>query len=345
MGEGHPAKPILDYLNQALINRLAADGGPPIYTLTPEEARSVLLRAQSCSVRKPDAEVKDWTVNSGPYALRLRTFRPHAAIDRGPVIIYFHGAGWVMGDSTTHDRLVRELAVGANAMLVFVDYDRAPEHRYPIAIEEAYVATCYVSGHAAEFGVDAATLAVAGDSAGGNMATVVALLSKQRSGPAIAGQLLFYPVTNADFETGSYKQFADGPWLTRAAMQWFWDQYLPDHSLRKNPTASPLLASPEQLAGLPPALIITVENDVLRDEGEAYGRKLIEAGVEVVTTRYNGTIHDFVMLNALAQAAPTRAAIAQAVGFLNSMVHQKAGPEAVLEEATHDCRTPQTARV
>jgi acetyl esterase/lipase len=165
--------------------------------------------------------------------------------------------------------------------------------------------------------------AVAGDSVGGNMATVVSLLAKERSGPAIAAQLLFYPVTNADFETGSYKQFADGPWLTRAAMQWFWDQYLPDHNQRKDATASPLLASLKQLADLPRALIITAENDVLRDEGEAYGRKLIEAGVEVVTTRYNATIHDFVMLNALAGAAPTRAAVSQGIDFLKSVFAPK----------------------
>jgi len=234
--------------------------------------------------------------------------------------MYFHGAGWVMGDSTTHDRLVRRLAIGAGAMLVFVDYDRAPEYRYPVAIEEAYAATCYVADHPEEFGVDAARLAVAGDGVGGNMATIVTLLAKQRSGPRIGGQLLFCPVTSADFETGSYKQFADGPWLTKAAMQWSWDQYLPDHSLRKDPTASPLMASLEQLRGLPRALIITAENDVLRDEGEAYGRKLIEAGVEVVVARYNATIHDFVMLNALADAAPTRAAITQAVDFLKSTV-------------------------
>jgi len=180
--------------------------------------------------------------------------------------------------------------------------------------------TQYVSEHAEEFGVDPTLLAVAGESSGGNMATVVSLFAKQRSGPRIAGQLLFYPATNADFETASYEQFADGPWLTRTAMQWFWDQYLPDRSKRKDPHASPLLASLEQLAGLPRALIITAENDVLRDEGEAYGRRLIEAGVEVVTTRYNATIHDFMLLNALATAAPTRAALTQAVDFLKSIL-------------------------
>src|SRR5215813_7291223 len=255
-------KPILDRVNQALLDELAANGGPPIYTLTPEQARSQLLRTQS-AFNESDAIVKDCTVNWGELALRLRTIRPRSISGRPPVVMYFHGAGWVMGDSTTHDRLIRQLAVGADTMVVFVDYSRAPEHRYPVAIEEAYAATCYVSGHADELGVDAARLAVAGDSVGGNMAAVVALLAKQRSGPKISGQLLFYPVTNADFESGSYKQFAEGPWLTKRAMQWFWDQYLPDHDKRKEPTASPLLGSLEQLAGLPPALIVTAENDVL----------------------------------------------------------------------------------
>jgi acetyl esterase len=322
MAKGKPATleiPVLDHVNKTLLDQLAAEGGPPIYTLTPEAARSLLVRLQS-GFGSPDAVVKDWRINSGQQTLRLRTIRAHTASDRLPVIMYFHGAGWVMGDSTTHDRLVRQLAIGTNAMLVFVDYSHAPEHRYPVAIEEAYAATCQVSERAEEFGVDASRLAVAGDSVGGNMATVVALLAKERSGPRILGQLLFYPVTNADFEAGSYTQFADGPWLTKPAMQWFWDQYLPDAKLRSNPTASPLTASPQQLSGLPRALIITAENDVLRDEGEAYGRKLIDAGVEVVTTRYNGTIHDFVMLNALADAAPTRAAIAQAVEFLKKVL-------------------------
>jgi len=318
--------PVLEHSSQALLDRLAADGGPPIYSLTPEEARSALLRAQS-AFSTPDAVVKDWKVSSDHQTLRLRTVRPHSITGRPPVIMYFHGAGWVMGDSTTHERLVRQLAIGANAVAVFVDYDLAPEHRYPVAINEAYAATCYLSTHGEEFDVDATRLAVAGDSVGGNMATVVALLAKQESGPRIAGQLLFYPVTNADFESSSYKQFADGPWLTKSAMQWFWDQYLPDPSLRKNPTASPLMASTQQLRGLPPTLIITAENDVLRDEGEAYGRKLIEAGVQVVTTRYNATIHDFVMLNALAEAAPTRAALSQAVDFLKGVLAPKPNRE------------------
>lgn len=311
---------VLDRTIQKLIEDLAVHREPPIYELTPEEARNTLLRAQSGPAQKPIAQIKDWNINSKAGPLRLRTIRPLHAGDRTPVILYFHGGGWVLGDATTHDRLVRELAVGAEATIVFVDYDRAPEHRYPVAIEEAYAATRYVSEHAVEFNIDAMHLAIAGDSVGANMATVVSLMAKQRSGPAIAGQLLFYPVTNSDFESASYREFANGPWLTRSAMQWFWDQYLPDHSKRKDPYVSPLLASLDQLAASPRTLIITAEIDVLRDEGEAYGRRLIEAGVDVVTTRYNAAIHDFVMLNALTTSAPARAAVSQAVNFLKDVL-------------------------
>jgi acetyl esterase len=328
--------PVLDHTIREFLNRLAANAGPPVYQLTPDCARSTLLRAQSGTVRKPDAQIKDWSVDSAVGALRLRTIRPNSARVSSPVTMYFHGGGWVMGDATTHDRLMRELAVGADATVVFVDYDRAPEHRYPVAIEQAYAATQYVSEHSEEFGVDATRLAVAGESSGGNMATVVSLLAKERSGPDIAGQLLFYPATDADFETDSYKQFADGPWLTRRAMQWFWDQYLPDNSKRNEPHASPLLASLDQLSGMPRTLIITTENDVLRDEGEAYGRKLIEAGVEVVTTRYNATIHDFMLLNALADSAPTRAALKQGVNFLKSVLAPKEIREPFMEEGEDD---------
>ena len=310
---------ILDRINRDFLTRLAAKNEPPIYTLTPEEARNSLLRAQSHETRKPTAEIKAWNVASGKWSHRILTIRPRGVTDRCPVIMYFHGAGWVMGDAMTHGRLARQLAVASHATVVFLEYDRAPEHRYPVAIEQAYAATRYVSDHADQFGVDESRLAVAGDSAGGNMATVVALLAKQRRGPEIAGQLLLYPVTSATFDSGSYREFADGPWVTKRAMQWFWDQYTPDRELRNCSTASPLEATTAELAGLPRALVITAENDVLRDEGEAYGRKLVEAGVEVVATRYNATIHDFLMLDALADAAPTRAAMTQAIAFLKSV--------------------------
>jgi acetyl esterase len=324
MGDCQPAiheTRVLDHTNQALIERLRAHAGPPIYSLTPDEARNELVRMQSGF--RPDTLVTDSKVNSGSRPLRLRTIRPRSASNDAPCIMYFHGGGWVVGDFTTHERLMTELAAGANALLVYVDYDRAPECRYPVAVEQAYAATCYFAENAQEFGVDAARLAVAGDSSGANLATVTTLLAKARSGPKIAGQLLFYPPTSAELESCSHREFADGPWLTRATMQWFWDQYLPDRSERNESSASPLLASLQQLTGLPRALIITAEFDVLRDEGEAYGRKLMQAGVDVVSTRYNGTIHDFMMMNALADAAPTRAAVAQAVDFLKTLGSEK----------------------
>ena len=218
----------------------------------------------------------------------------------------------------THDRLIREIAVGAHAAVVFVDYDRAPEAQFPIPLEEAYAATKYVAENGSTLNVDSSRLAVVGDSAGGNIATAVTLLSKERRGPKISFQLLFYPVTDANFETGSYTQFQDGPWLTKAAMEWFWNAYLPDKAARRAMIAAPLTATPNQLEGLPNALVITAENDVLRDEGEAYARKLWEAGVRVTCTRYIGAVHDFVMLDAIADSPAARSAIAQANAALIS---------------------------
>lgn len=235
-----------------------------------------------------------------------------------PVIVYFHGAGWVLGDTTTHDRLVRQLAIGAHAAVIFVDYDRSPEVHYPVAIEEDYAVTKYVAEHPAEFNIDASRLAIAGDSVGGNMTAVVSLLAKERKGPAITAQLLFYPVTDATMNDGSYQTFANGPWLTKRAMAWFWNAYLPDPSARQDIHVSPLNATVDQLRGLPAALVITDENDVLRDEGEAYARKLTEAGVTVTTTRYLSAIHDFVMLNVLSDTPAAKGAIEQATDFLRN---------------------------
>ena len=222
----------------------------------------------------------------------------------------------MLGDADTHDRLVRELANSVGAAIVFVDYARAPESRFPTALEEIYAATAFVARHAVALDVDASRIAIAGDSAGGNLAAGVALLAKQRRGPRLVFQALLYPVTCAAFDSESYEIYAEGPWLTRAAMHAFWDAYLPDVAARKQVLASPLEASLDELAGLPDELVIVGEHDVLRDEGEAYARKLTEAGVRVTSTRYNGTIHDFALLNALADTPATRAAIAQAIGAL-----------------------------
>jgi acetyl esterase len=311
------AAPVLEPTTQHFIDGLA--GAPPIYTLTPDAMRKVLLHAQSGAVAKPHVDIEDRVLPVGPKgATRVRVIRPKAKTGVLPAIVYFHGAGWVMGGPTTHDRLVRELAVGAGAVLVFVDYDRSPENRYPVAIEEDYAVTKYVAGHAAEFRADPQRLAIAGDSVGGNMTAVVSLLAKERQGPAIKAQVLFYPVTDASLSEASYTEFANGPFLTTKAMVYFWDAYLPEKSARTDPHVSPLNASLEQLKGEAPALVITDENDVLRDEGEAYAHKLTEAGVRVTATRYVATIHDFVMLNALAETPAARAAIAQAVDFLKS---------------------------
>jgi len=311
------AAPVLDPTTQKFLDGLA--GGKPIYTLTPDAARHVLVGAQSGPVGLAAVTIQDRTIPVGPKGhTRIRALRPEGAKGVLPAIVYFHGAGWVMGDTKTHDRLVRALAVGARAAVIFVDYDRSPENRYPVAIEEDYAATQYVAEHAVELGVDPRRIAVAGDSVGGNMAAVVCLLAKERKGPAIAAQLLFYPVTDASMDDGSYGSFADGPWLTKAAMAWFWDAYLPDLAARKDRHVSPLNATLDELSGLPPAIVITAENDVLRDEGEAYARKLTQAGVTVTATRYGATIHDFVMLNALAETPAARAAVAQASEFLRA---------------------------
>ncbi len=309
---------------RALLEALDGQGGPPLYTLSYRDARAVLDKAQSIPVFKQPAEIEDANVRGGPKGeVSIRIVRPKP---RGegplPVVMYFHGGGWILGNKETHDRLVREIANGSQAAVVFVNYTPSPEARYPTSIEEAYAATRYVAENGASMGLDPSRLAVAGDSVGGNMTAAVTILAKQRGGPKIGHQLLFYPVTDASFDTGTYRQFAGGPWLTRSAMKWFWDAYAPDLSKRNEPTAPPLRATVEELRGLPPALVITDENDVLRDEGEAYAHKLNEAGVRVTATRYLGTVHDFMLLNAFTDDPAPRGAIAQATAFLREAFGQ-----------------------
>ena len=309
---GLEPRPVLEPVTQSLIDGLAAAGGPPIYTLSPDDARDVLTKVQSVPVKKAPAAIEDTTFPVGPTGTtRIRIVRPDGAKGPTPVVMWFHGGGWILGDKETHDRLVREVASGTGATVVFVDYDRSPEARFPVAIEQAYAATKYVAEHGAELGVDGSRLAIAGDSVGGNMTAVVAILAKQRKGPKIALQVLYYPVTDSSLAEKSYTDFGDGPWLSKPEMAWFWDAYLPDRAARAAITASPLNATVEDLRGLPDALVIVDENDILRDEGEAYARKLASAGVRVTSTRYNGTIHDFIMLNPLAETPATRAAIQQ----------------------------------
>jgi acetyl esterase len=290
------------------------------------DARRNALALQAGNVAKLAAASEDRTIPGGPRGeISIRIVRPEGATRVLPVVMYFHGGGWVLNDQNTYDRLIREIANGAEAAVVFVNYTRSPEARYPVAVEEAYAATHWVAVNGAAVNLDGSRLAVAGDSSGGNMATVVALLAKERGGPDIKYQVLFYPTVDADFDTDSYRQFAEGPFLTREAMKWFWNHYAPKVAVRTEPTASPLRASIGQLQGLPSAFILTAEFDVLRDEGEAYARRLSEAGVTVTAVRYLGTIHAFTVLNALSETPAASAAIDQANSVLRRVFAEGTG--------------------
>ncbi|MFC7968298.1 alpha/beta hydrolase [Streptomyces cinereoruber] len=297
-----------------------ATATPPfLYQLPLAEGRKAVEDAQSGDVELPAVDEQWVSVPGGPTGeVRAMIVRPAGAQGELPVVVFVHGAGWVFGSAHTHDRLVRELAVGTGAAVVFPEYDLSPEHRYPIAVEQVWTVARWVVTHGTTHGLDATRIAVAGDSVGGNMSTVLTLLAKERGGLTLAHQVLFYPVTDASFDTTSYRQFAEGYFLRRDGMQWFWDQYTTDEKQRAEITASPLRASVEQLTGLPPALVITAEADVLRDEGEAYAAKLRQAGVEVTAVRVQGVIHDFVMLNALRGTQGAEVAIALAVSTLRT---------------------------
>lgn len=298
------AKPVLEA--EAAQFAQDTDKPPFLFQLPPEEGRQTVEDVQSGEIEKPAVDEEWITVEGGPTgSVKVRIVKPAGATGTLPVVFYIHGAGWVFGSASTHDRLVRELAVGAEAAVVFPEYDRAPEAKYPTAIEQNYAAAQWVMQHGAEKALDASRFAVCGDSVGGNMSAVLTLMAKERGDVTIAQQVLLYPVTNADFDTASYHQFAEHYFLAREGMQWFWDQYTENDEQRKEIFASPLRATLEQLADLPPALVITAEADVLRDEGEAYAAKLRDAGVPVTQVRVGGTIHDFMLLNAL---RPTHAA-------------------------------------
>jgi acetyl esterase/lipase len=310
---------VLEPASQALVK--ATVGPPFLHELSPAEARAVLDELQGAPIDKLPVNDRWTTVPADVGDVRVRIVRPPDAVGTLPVILYMHGGGWVLGNADTHDRLVREVAVGTGAAVVFVDYDRSPETRYPVAIEQGYATAQWIVRDGAANQLDPNRIAIAGDSVGGNMTAALTLMAQERGDVRFVHQSMYYPVTDAAMDTGSYQQFAEGYFLTAKMRAWFWDAYAPDVERRMEPFASPLRASDEQLASLPPAFVIVDEADVLRDEGEAYAARLRAAGTPVTTVRYDGITHDFMMLNALRDTDATHAAIAQAIAILRNALN------------------------
>nr|WP_294787935.1 alpha/beta hydrolase [uncultured Flavobacterium sp.] len=292
--------------------KLLNSGGAPLESLPVADARNVLVGAQNAfKVDLSGIEESEKEITSDGYKIKLNIVRPAGAKGKLPVFMFIHGGGWVLGDYPTHKRMVRDLSVLTGYVGVFVNYSLAPETKYPQPVNEVYAAAKWIAAHGTEINVDGSKLGIVGNSAGGNLATASALMAKEKGTPLYKVQILFWPVTDANFETESYKKYGKQRFLTDTLMQWMWDQYV-DPSKRKEIYASPLQASLAQLKGLPPTLIQVAENDILRDEGEAYGRKLSDAGVVVTTVRYNDVIHDFGLLNGLAEIPQTKALFLQA---------------------------------
>ncbi len=292
---------------------------PRIYELPVDEGRDLLNEVQDSPVEKAEVDIEDIDVDTGEWGkINVRFVRPLDQNKKLPVIFYIHGAGWVFGNAHTHDKLIREIAVSTNSVVVFPEYSLSPEAKYPTAIEQNYAVLQSLKNLEEEKQLDLSRLTVAGDSVGGNMATVMTIMTKQRGGQSIKQQLLYYPVTAANFDTESYNEFGENYFLTKEGMKWFWDQYTTSDKERAEITASPLQATKEDLTSLPPALIITGEADVLRDEGENYARKLREAGVEVTQVRFQAIIHDFVMVNTMNETNATRGAMLLSTNWLKS---------------------------
>ena len=302
---------------QAFLNVLNAGDGKPMEQMTPQEARQVLIGAQK-GVTLPSAQVAEKIITVNGQSIKLKIVKPDNATGTLPVFMFFHGGGWVLGDFPTHERLIRDLVRSSGAAAVYVDYTPSPEAHFAVAINQAYEATKWVAEHGQEIGVDGSRLGLVGNSVGGNMVASVALQAKQFNGPKIRYNVMLWPVTDANFDSTSYNQYENGYFLTKNMMKWFWDNYTTNASDRNNILASPLRATTEQLKGFPQTLIQTAELDVLRDEGEAFGRKLDAAGVPVTVTRYNGMIHDYGLLNPLSQEPTVRTALEQAGAALQN---------------------------
>ncbi|WP_435642320.1 alpha/beta hydrolase [Streptomyces sp. H49] len=311
----------LDRTTQSFLDQLARQDGKPLFEQTPAQARKVLDKLQAGPVPKLAADITEKTIDGGPTGrVSLRIVRPAGVKGTLPGLVYIHGGGWVLGNEKTHDRLVRQLAGGARAAVVFVNYTPSPEARFPVAIEQAYAASKWVAEHGNEIGIDGKRLAIAGDSVGGDMTAAVTMMAKQRGGVKFRRQVLLYPVTDANFDTASYRRFSENCWLTRANMKWFWDKYAPRTADRDNPLASPNKATTGQLRGLPPALVVT-DSDALLDGAKTYIGKLRAAGVNVRHLNYPHTVHDFMMLDALRDTPSAKDAVAQTGTFLRQALN------------------------
>lgn len=310
--------PAIDTRVKAFLNVLNSAGGDPMETMTPADARKVLEGAQkSVQVDLSGVEVTEKTISEDGLSVKLFIVRPEGQTGVLPAFMFIHGGGWVLGDFPTHQRFVRDLVVYSGLVAVFVEYSRSPEAKYPTALNEAYAATKWIAANGAELNIDGKRLAVVGNSVGGNLTAATVLMAKNKKGPEIKFQVLFWPVTDANFDTVSYHQYATSRFLTRNMMIWFWDNYMPEAG-RNEIYASPLQASLEDLKGLPPTLVQTAENDVLRDEGEAYARKMDEAGVPVTLVRIQGMIHDYGLLNPIADVPAVQSALRYAANELKN---------------------------
>jgi acetyl esterase len=307
----------IEVQTKEFLKSLNTSGGKPMETMQPGDARKVLEGAQtSVQVDISGVDVSERTITQDGVTVKLFIMRPTGVSGTLPVFMFFHGGGWVLGDFPTHQRFIRDLVVNSGAVAVHAEYTRSPEAKYPVALNQCYAAAKWVAGNGAEINVDGKRMAIVGNSVGGNLTAAVALMAKDKKGPEFKLQVLFWPVTDASFETISYNKYANDRFLTKNMMKWFWDNYAPDAKQRNEIYASPLQASVEQLKGLPTALVQTAENDVLRDEGEAYARKLNEAGVAVSLVRYQGMIHDYGLLNPLAHIPEVQSALLHAAAEL-----------------------------
>ena len=317
------AKQHLDKITECFIENIEGRKGKPLYEISPEEARKFLCDLQNEFHTNIEASTEDITIfstNAGDISVRLVQPSEHSS-EKLPVIVYCHGGGWVMGDADVFDMTIKTIATHTKSAVAFINYPRSPEFQYPDALNQIYAAIKYFQEYGSDHNIDSSRIAIAGDSAGGNMAAAAAIKIRKEGGAKLRFQALIYPVTDADMNTDSYKQFKDGPWLTKKAMEYFWDCYVPEKKQRKDICVSPLKAETEDLIGLPPTLVITAENDVLRDEGEAYARKLIEAGVDTACVRINNTFHDFLLLNAIRESKATKAAYQLLCKSLKSALH------------------------